>query len=176
MKLPQQDIKELYDSLGISVKYDWCINNRETRQFEAQLTFTRSRTEITVTYTMVYGHFWAKSQNGTYRRSQAGEYVYVRDVTGTQDDEADVSKLLDALDAKTTAKYVKAEEIFANTCRDAITAMDDTPEEWCKQFYGNEDSHKGHVMHTAQLNQYVVLSRMIGRDNVEKFGKLYAQL
>ena len=80
------------------------------------------------------------------------------------------------LSEKLTEKYFEPEVIFAQLCNEASDAMEHNVENYCEIYFGNADSHKGHVTHAELCEKYLQLYRMMEPTLIEELAELANEL
>jgi hypothetical protein len=131
------------------------INDEKTKAYHIDAAFAKGTLELKTPYRMGIGLF---NENDIHEPAWRG------------------GKQKQLLGNKLTQRYFKPAEIFACVCRDAHDAIEMPVEEYCSEFFGNADSHKGHLAHAECIRYYTVLTNLIGREKLEEFANLYSQL
>jgi len=159
--------EELCDPGREEVPITYIINpavyfNKSNRQhkwegYEARVTFTQGNITQAVPYKMGIGLF-----------DQRDVKPYIAS--------EDRHEIISTLNKNLTTKYFVASMIFANTCLEAKVAMDYAVEDYCADFFGNVDSHRGHLAHDESIRRYHIISQMIGCEKLQKFAELAGKL
>jgi hypothetical protein len=131
--------------------------------YQVKVLFSNKRIELETTYSMGLGHF------------EGNKHVLI------PEDNCEARRLanekwgceyVSTLSPMQTAQYFIPSLIFASVCKEALDALDFTVEDYCREFFGNADSYKGHLAHALCLQNHHRLTLMIGRDLMQEFANL----
>ena len=169
----KKTIRDKYEAAGIEsiMTPAKLIQQNESLAYEVHVVFSAGKGKIEAPYRMGIGHFEGDTLFSKEQAKIGQNFEQCR---------ANYEKFgcynCQILSEELTKKYFKPEQIFSCICSEARDSVAMSVEEYCKTFFNNADSHKGHLSHAECLKNYLWLNVMIGKDLIEELSDLYNEL